>query len=118
MKLLKMAFLLIVGTQLSACATATSPVSGSWYMDVKGPVGATTAFGGTAEGEACATSILGLIATGDASVEAAKKNGGIAQVVSMDHKSSNLLGLYAKYCLVIHGKKGTAARDTASQARK
>lgn len=118
MNYVKMVFVLVLGSQLAACATASSPVSGAWYTDVKGPVGVTSAFGGNAEGQACATSLLGLIATGDASIEAAKKAGGIAQVVSIDHTSSNLLGLYAKYCLVVRGKKGGPAPAGAASKGK
>jgi hypothetical protein len=91
---------------LVGCATAQSPVPGMWYTDVKGPVAATPAHGGTAQGESCATSILGLIATGDASIETAKKNGGIAQVTAIDHKSNSILGFYAKFCTVVYGKRG------------
>jgi hypothetical protein len=118
MKYLKMVLVAAAGMNLAACATASSPVSGAWYMDVKGPVAVTSAYGGTAEGKACASSLLGLIATGDASVEAAKKNGGIAQVVSIDHTSNNLLGIFAKYCLIVHGKKGGAgAKESAAKTK-
>lgn len=60
-------------------------------------------------GEACASSILGWIATGDASLDTAKKNGGVAQVTAVDHRSTGILGLYAKYCTIVYGKKGAAA---------
>ncbi|MEJ2690483.1 MAG: TRL-like family protein [Deltaproteobacteria bacterium] len=55
-------------------------------------------------GEACAESILGWIATGDASVEKAAANGGITSVTSVDRKVKNVLGLYAQYCTVVKGK--------------
>ncbi|NJM10032.1 MAG: hypothetical protein HC883_03860, partial [Bdellovibrionaceae bacterium] len=77
---LRIGILGLFATYMMGCATASSPVTGAWYTDVKGPIGATDAYGGTAVGEACASSILGLIATGDASLDAAKKNGGVAQV--------------------------------------
>jgi len=99
----------LVASYLMGCATAMSPVSGAWYTDVKGPVGVTDAYGGTAMGEACATSILGLIATGDASLDTAKKNGGVAQVTVVDHHSSSILGFYAKFCTVVYGKKGASS---------
>jgi hypothetical protein len=98
----------LVASYLMGCASAMSPVSGAWYTDVKGPLGVTDAYGGTAMGESCASSILGLIATGDASIDAAKKNGGVAQVTAVDHKSSSLLGITAKFCTIVYGKKGAS----------
>lgn len=98
----------LVASYLMGCASAMSPVTGAWYTDVKGPIGVTDAYGGTAMGEACASSILGLIATGDASVDAAKKNGGVAQVTVVDHHSNSILGFYAKFCTVVYGKKGAS----------
>ncbi len=85
-----------------------SPVTGAWYTDVKGPMGVTDAYGGTATGEACASTILGLIATGDASIDTAKKNGGVAQVTAVDHHSTSFLGITAKFCTVVYGKKGAS----------
>jgi hypothetical protein len=55
-------------------------------------------------GEACATSILGLVTTGDASVATAAKNGGISKVASVDHQFQNMLGFYSKYCVVVSGQ--------------
>lgn len=94
---------------MMGCASASSPVSGAWYTDVKGPITVTDAYGGTAMGQACATSILGLVATGDASLETAKKNGGVAQVTAVDHTSNSILGFYAKFCTVVYGKKGASS---------
>lgn len=99
----------LMALAMTGCATAQSPVTGFLYSDVKGPIGATTAYGGTARGEACATSILGVYASGDASIEAAKKAGGIMQVVTIDHQTNSILGVYAKYCTVVYGKKGGSA---------
>ena len=44
------------------------------------------------QGKACAESILGLIAHGDASVRAAKANGRIKEVTSVDHSARNSFG--------------------------
>ena len=37
-------------------------------------------------------------------MEAAKKAGGITQVAYVDNTSEGILGVWAKYCLVVHGK--------------
>ena len=55
-------------------------------------------------GRACMTSILALVATGDASIEAAKAAGGIKEVVNMNYEAKNILGVYGEYCLVVKGR--------------
>lgn len=64
----------------------------------------TEANGGSKQGEACASSILGWVTTGDASAVAAAKNGGISQIMSVDNSISNILGIYAKYCVIVTGE--------------
>lgn len=55
-------------------------------------------------GKACMKSILGLVAVGDASVEAAKANGHITKTSSVDYEVDNLLGVYGTYCTVVKGE--------------
>jgi TRL-like protein family len=55
------------------------------------------------EGKACAESILGLLARGDASVRAAKADGGITEVSSIDHSARNLLGIVGEWCTIVRG---------------
>ncbi|MBX3230439.1 MAG: hypothetical protein KIT84_03105 [Labilithrix sp.] len=59
---------------------------------------------GDKNGEACATGILGLAAFGDASLDAAKKAGGVSEVHSIEFHSTNILGIYTQGCTVAHGK--------------
>ncbi len=56
------------------------------------------------EGTACAESILGLLARGDASVRAAKANGKITEVSSVDHSARNLLGIVGEWCTIVRGR--------------
>lgn len=86
------------------CAMASSPVSGFIFMDVKGPIAADAGASASKEGKACANSILGWIATGDASIEAAMKNGGISRVATIDHNSTGILGFYATFCTIVRGQ--------------
>ncbi|MDR1850144.1 MAG: TRL-like family protein [Zoogloeaceae bacterium] len=88
---------------LVGCASASSPVMGGLYTDVQGPITATTGSGASKTGQATCKSILGWIALGDCSVDAAKKDGGISNVSSIDHKSTNILGLYATFTTVVKG---------------
>lgn len=83
---------------------ASAPVTGVLYTDVDYPVTATAAEQGSKTGEASATSILGIIATGNASVAEAAKNGGITKVKTVDVKATNIIGLYAKYTVVVTGE--------------
>ena len=55
-------------------------------------------------GEACAHSVLGLVAFGDASLETAKKNAGITKVATVDHRTLNVLYFYGGYCTVVYGE--------------
>ena len=59
---------------------------------------------GTKTGKACAMSILELVALGDASISAAKKEGGITQVAHVDYDVMNILGVYGTVCTVVVGQ--------------
>jgi len=87
---------------LSGCA-ASAPV-GALYTDVKVPVTATANAQGAKTGTAICTSILGLVATGDCSVEAAAKNGGINKVFTVDSKNLSYLGVYATFTTTVTGQ--------------
>lgn len=89
---------------LSGCAMARSPVTGAWYTDTHSGVAATSNQAGNRVGESCATSILGLIGTGDASIEAARRNGGITMVSSVDDHAKSILGIWAEYCTIVRGR--------------
>jgi len=88
---------------LSGCATVgPGLVVGSIYSGYT--LGSATGAGtGTKVGEACAMSILGVVALGDGSIDAAKSAGGISQVASVDHKIFSILGVYGTACTVVHG---------------
>jgi len=94
--------------QLSGCAWSYSPVPGILYSDVKTPAPdltvATTAERGTRIGRATCTSIFGLIAYGDCSIEAAMKDGNLHSVQFVDVKHQNVLGAYATYTLTVRGE--------------
>ena len=68
----------------------------TWDGSASGPLG-------NKEGKACAQSILGLVAQGDASVKAAAKDGGITSITSVDHYTKNLLGVIGDYCTIVRG---------------
>lgn len=98
--------LFVAGTTLilSSCATVKSPLMGVWYTDVKAPVTATSNSISTKVGSAEATSILGIVATGDASIDAAAKSGGITKIHHVDEQSTSILGFLAKYKVYVYGE--------------
>lgn len=58
---------------------------------------------GTKRGEASTSSILALIATGDASIQAAARNGQINTINHVDYRFLSILGLYTKFTTVVYG---------------
>jgi hypothetical protein len=78
---------------------------GQFYTEVKLPVSATSNPNtATKTGTSLCTSILGMVATGDASIEAAKQAGGITKVIHVDHHVKNILGIYGTYTTVVYGE--------------
>jgi hypothetical protein len=77
-------------------------VPGGLYADYKMGFDAEGTVG-SKEGRACATSILGWVATGDASIKTAAANGGISKVYSIEHEVKNILNIHATYCTVVRG---------------
>jgi hypothetical protein len=88
---------------LSGCATIY-PV-GSLYTGVKLPTlagdGSNVSY--SKVGVSKATSILSLIATGDASIDAAVKNGNIKSIKYVDWHVNNILGIYGEYTTTVYG---------------
>ncbi|OUR90243.1 hypothetical protein A9Q81_19815 [Gammaproteobacteria bacterium 42_54_T18] len=88
---------------LSGCATGPSPVGIGLITDVKGPITA-TGEKGSKTGTSCANTIIGLINTGDASIEAAKAAGGITVVASADYHTKGFYPFVGETCVTVTGK--------------
>jgi hypothetical protein len=103
-KRLSLASLALAATlALGGCMAALSPTFGVLFTDTKYSQDH-AANPGPKTGRACAQSYLALIATGDASVSAAKAAGGINDVTDVTHEIKNYLGIYAEYCTVVRGR--------------
>ena len=98
----------------SALLMGVMGISGCMIVDtpVMGVLGSRVRWGeyaqgddkpGQKEGKACMGTILGLIAKGDASVRAAKIQGGITEVSVVDHSARNFLNIVGEYCTVVRG---------------
>jgi hypothetical protein len=93
---------LIVMSFLVGCATVY-PV-GILFTEVKLPAEATGTNASSKVGTSECVSVLGLVATGDASIEAAMKNGGIKKIHHVDWDAKNILGIYGIYKTTVYGQ--------------
>lgn len=93
--------LVLFGFMAMGCNTVNSPAAGMFWMDVKGPIDAGDKVG-KKEGRACAQSILGMVATGDASIQAAAAAGGITRIDSVDHHSTWMV-VMGEFCTIVRG---------------
>ena len=105
MKTFLMLALMSLAVGLGGCMIVESPIKGVLGTEVIwGDVAGEAAAPNTVKvGKACAQSILGLLARGDASVRAAKENGGIRDVSSIDHSARNLLNIVGEWCTIVRG---------------
>jgi len=101
-QLVKCVSVLALAAGLVGCAMADGRTTGLFYTNTKHGLMVLPG-AGTKKGMACQTSILGVYADGDASLEAAKKAGGITKVSSVDASAESILGFYAKYCTIVYG---------------
>ena len=90
---------IVVAALALGCMGVQGPTFGMW-MDVKGPIQGGS--GGAKTGKACAQSWAGVVALGDASIEAAAKNGGITRVRSADYHAVNQI-VMGKFCTIVRG---------------
>jgi hypothetical protein len=88
---------------LNGCATGMSPAGVGLITDVKGPITATD-LSGSKQGKACAKTIIGLLISGDASIEAAKKAGGISKVATADYHTKGYYPFIGETCTLVTGQ--------------
>ena len=104
------ALLLAAGAMGCAAVMYRAPVippTGSAFNQTTAPMDTdfnSTEVGGMKRGEAAATSVLGLLSFGDASVGEAARNGGITTIEYADSKLLNVLGLYVQYTTTVYGR--------------
>lgn len=91
---------------LSGCTVyGQSPVSGWITVDQKGPVsvGDLSVGAGNKVGRGRSEGVL-IVSWGDCSIETAARNAGITQISHVDSQVLNVLGIYARYDVVVYGK--------------
>lgn len=93
---------------LTGCVRAPFvPPTGMAFSELKAPLDVdfqNTDISGLKKGSAETTSILGLVATGDASAQAAAKNGGITEILHADYEYYNVLGVFQRTTVIVYGK--------------
>jgi TRL-like protein family len=100
--------LMILTVGFGGCMIVEAPIKGVLgteviWGDIATGESSSPDRGATKHGKACADSILGLVARGDASVRAAKENGGITEVTSVDHSARNFLNIVGEWCTLVRG---------------
>ena len=103
-KIKQVGAMLVLVAVMSSCAMVSSPVMGTLYTDVKSPFAVTSNSGASKVGSAEATCILGILATGDASITAATKKAGITKIHHIDQHATSILGLFSKYEIFVYGE--------------
>lgn len=97
-----LAMVLAAAFLLAGCASYWP--HGILYTDVKGPAAVgSEGFSYSKVGVAKATSVLGLVATGDCSVKAAMENGKINKVKYVDYQAKSIIGLVGEYTTTVYG---------------
>lgn len=89
---------------MTSCASVQTPLMGLAFTDVKAPITATANAGASKVGKATAKGILGLVATGDASIQAAAKSAGITKIHSVDYQAKSILGIVSEYTVIVYGE--------------
>lgn len=95
---------LLAGLTGGCAASANAPVTGFIYQGANGATAVSSNALTTKSGKSCASSILGIAGTGDASIAAAAQAGGITRVASVDSENFGILGIYATNCTVVTGE--------------
>lgn len=87
-----------------ACMSPKAPVVGFVYTDLMAFETASGEPLGAKMGEGTCKSILGIVATGDCSIDAAARRAKITKISHVDYHTENLLGIISKVTVQVYGK--------------
>jgi hypothetical protein len=102
MKIKSLLTLGCVSVVASSCGIAPSQLGNSFISTIKEPILVTTNTNYSKEGKACGQNILGIFATGDMSIETAKKNGGITNISAVEKTVNNKV-VISDVCTIVKG---------------
>lgn len=80
-----------------------TPVAGIYMETTSGGILNDNGTTPTKTGKSCGTSILGIVATGDTTAEAAMNNGGIKKAVYTQQYIKSILSVYTEVCTIVKG---------------
>ena len=96
---------LALATLMGGCIVAPFQPPMGIVSVVKAPLSTEGNFNaGSKSGEASVVSILGIVSTGDCSIDAAVKDGGLSKVNHLDYDYLNILGIYQKATDIAYGE--------------
>ena len=96
---------LALATLMGGCIVAPFQPPMGIVSVVKAPLSTEGNFNaGSKSGEASVVSILGIVSTGDCSIDAAVKDGGLSKVNHLDYDYLNILGIYQKATIIAYGE--------------
>jgi hypothetical protein len=98
--------IIVIGFLFSACYgfSGCNPFYGIIYENYTRPFGAAKGAKPLKEGRASCVNYLWLVAIGDCSIKAAKKDGGITAVSSVDIQRTNRLFIIVKETTIVRGE--------------
>lgn len=105
---LSVSVLIAMGLSLTGCLKAPfMPPPGVGFTQYAAPLDVdfeNTDMSSMKKGTAETMSILGLVAVGDASSQAAAQSAGITKIVHADYEYFNVLGVFQKTTVIVYGK--------------
>ena len=81
-----------------------SPLIGGAYTDVRDGFAVTGNAGSSKVGTAEAKGYVGLVALGDASIQAAARDAGITRIHHVDYQAKPYVGVYTIYTVIVYGE--------------
>jgi len=88
----------------AGCTMPRGPILASLAVNEKGPVaGFSPDAKSTRQGVAVAEGVI-LVGFGDASISAAKIQGGISKIHHVDSETLNIFGIYSRYKTIVYGE--------------
>ena len=103
-KLCLLAAVCAASVAATGCISAPFTPPMGLYSEVSAPLSTEGAIAASSKsGEASAKSFLGIVATGDCSIAAAARNGGLKKINHIDYRYKNILGIVQETTVVVYG---------------
>lgn len=80
-----------------------APLMGAVYTDIKDGMAVTGNAGSSKVGTAEAKGYVGVVALGDASIQAAAREAGITRIHHVDYQAKSYVGVYTVYTIIVYG---------------